>query len=85
MNTALQEASEIGERRSRQPPPPMSAFARTRVSNAVDGGKLQDLVEAALSSEMGSSFSGAEESAVLVDGGWPRGAGGGGGNEGWDW
>lgn len=78
-----QEASEIGERRSRQPPPPMSEFAKSRVSKAVDGGRLQDLVEAAVGSETG--FLSEEE--MTMDG-LPLGVlsrQGNGGNQGWDW
>eukprot|EP00752_Nemacystus_decipiens_P018442 g16533.t1 len=83
---AQEEASEIGQRRSRQPPPPMSAFARERVANAVDGGRLQDLVEKALGSETSSSYGGeaGEDTAVWIDGA-PREAGGGGDNQGWEW
>eukprot|EP00903_Cladosiphon_okamuranus_P022204 g20420.t1 len=78
------EASEIEERRARQPPPPMSNFARSRVSKAVDGGQLQDLVEAAVGLGASSFFSGGagEESGVVVDG-WQRGASDR--DEGWDW
>ncbi|CBJ28928.1 expressed unknown protein [Ectocarpus siliculosus] len=80
---AQTEASEIGERRSRQPPPPMSEFAKSRVSKAVDGGRLQDLVEAAVGSETG--FLSEEE--ITMDG-LPLGVlsrQGNGGNQGWDW
>lgn len=62
----------------------MSDFARSRVSRAVDGGQLQDLVEAAVGSGTSSLLSGGggEESGVVVDG-WQREAIGR--DEGWDW
>ncbi|CAM9735300.1 unnamed protein product, partial [Scytosiphon promiscuus] len=81
---AQTEAAEIGQRRARQPPPPMSEFARSRVSDAVEGGKLQDLVEAAVGA-------GPDASATYVPPAEAVGAQGGGAaangglNQGWDW
>lgn len=62
----------------------MSEFAKSRVSKAVDGGKLQDLVEAAIGSDTSSYFGGGagEDGDAFLDG-LPREANGG--NAGWDW
>ncbi|CAM9894020.1 unnamed protein product [Pylaiella littoralis] len=78
---ASTEASELGDRRARKPPPPLSELAASRVAAAVSGGRLQDVVEAAVGygaspdSQAGSSTAFGSSSARPNNGG----------NEGWDW
>lgn len=80
----MQEAAEIGQRRARKPPPPMSEFARARVAKAVGDGSLQDLVEAAVGSGLDEpSYYGPP--AVGAEGDGAQAAGKGGLNQGWDW
>lgn len=66
-----QEAEDIAQRRARLPPPPMSEYAKAKVSAAVEGGNMQDLVEGAVSPIQRSTF----EDFVPAEGQ----------NEGWDW
>lgn len=66
----------------------MSTFARSRVARIVDGGKLQDLVEAAVGSDVSDYFGrgGGGGGGDVFSDNYPRAPNGGAaGNGGWDW